>query len=315
MRPDTVDRAQGALLGQLIGDALGSQVEFMDPEDIAFAYPQGVREMRDGGTWDTVAGQPTDDSEMALLLARSLIKNGRYDPHKVWAEYEFWLDSDPFDVGGTISSALAGHKKRDSQANGALMRVSPLGIFGARHEGKDVAEMARIDAALTHPNPVCLDVNALYTRAVALAVRQETNPEDLYDRMFEWADEMNCDQRVKRWMMHAATAPPESYTTNAGWVKIAFGNALYQLLHASSVEEALVDTVMCGGDTDTNAAIAGALLGAVHGRTSIPDRWLDCILECRPAYDRSGVERPRPEVFWPVDALEVAEALVLLPKG
>ena len=73
-------RAQGCLLGQLAGDALGSLVEFRTPEDIRRQYPKGVRELSDGGTWNTVAGQPTDDSEMALLLARMLADQGRYDP-------------------------------------------------------------------------------------------------------------------------------------------------------------------------------------------------------------------------------------------
>ena len=67
-----LSRAQGCLLGQLIGDSLGSLVEFQRPERIRRSYPGGVRDMADGGTWNTIAGQPTDDSEMALLLARSL---------------------------------------------------------------------------------------------------------------------------------------------------------------------------------------------------------------------------------------------------
>ena len=65
-------RAQGSLLGQLAGDALGSLVEFQSPNEIRRSYPDGVRELADGGTWNTIAGQPTDDSEMALLLARML---------------------------------------------------------------------------------------------------------------------------------------------------------------------------------------------------------------------------------------------------
>ena len=63
-----VNRAQGCLLGQLAGDALGSLVEFQSLEEIRRNYPGGVRELADGGTRSTIAGQPTDDSEMALLL-------------------------------------------------------------------------------------------------------------------------------------------------------------------------------------------------------------------------------------------------------
>jgi ADP-ribosyl-[dinitrogen reductase] hydrolase len=68
-RSEMLERAQGCLLGQLAGDALGSLVEFQTPEQIRREYPDGVRELADGGTWNTVAGQPTDDSEMALCGA------------------------------------------------------------------------------------------------------------------------------------------------------------------------------------------------------------------------------------------------------
>jgi len=51
-----LSRAQGCLLGQLAGDALGSLVEFRPPEVIRRKYPAGVRELVDGGTWDTIAG-------------------------------------------------------------------------------------------------------------------------------------------------------------------------------------------------------------------------------------------------------------------
>ncbi len=124
----TLSRAQGCLLGQIAGDSLGSLVEFRSQEDIRREYPNGVHELTDGGTWNTIAGQPTDDSEMALLLARLLTDQGRYDPEKARKAYIFWLDSGPFDCGMTVSSGLRGRPNPDSQANGAMMRISPLGI-------------------------------------------------------------------------------------------------------------------------------------------------------------------------------------------
>lgn len=76
------------------------------------------------------------------------------------------------------------------------------------------------------------------------------------------------------------------------------------------VSGAVVGTVMRGADTDTNAAICGALPGAVNGRGAIPDRRVDRLLNCRPEAGRANVFRPRPECFWPVDALELAELLI-----
>ncbi len=92
-------------------------------------------------------------------------------------------------------------------------------------------------------------------------------------------------------------------------MKVALQNAFHELLHAPSLEEGVVATVRRGGDTDTNAAIAGALLGAVHGREAVPAQWRAMVLSCRPVPPRA--REPRPRAYWPVDALEIAERLLL----
>lgn len=113
----------------------------------------------------------------------------------------------------------------------------------------------------------------------------------------------------------AADEPPTDYVHQQGWVLIAFQNALYQLLHATSLEDGVVDTIMRGGDSDTNAAICGALLGAVCGREAIPAQWLDSLQNCRPEAGHPRVRHPRPECFWPVDAMELAEKLGTETRG
>ncbi len=80
----------------------------------------------------------------------------------------------------------------------------------------------------------------------------------------------------------AADEPPTDYVHQQGWVLIAFQNALYQLLHAPSLEDGVIDTIMRGENTDTNAAICGALLGAVCGREAIPTQWLRLSAELPP---------------------------------
>jgi len=307
---EILERTQGCLLGQLAGDTLGSLVEFQLPEQIRREYPDGVRELTDGGTWDTIAGQPTDDSEMALLLARMLVDQGRYDPAEARKAYVFWLDSGPFDCGMTVSSGLRGRPNPESQANGAMMRISPLAIYGANHELEQVAEWARQDATLTHPHPVCQQANALFAMAIAYAIRTGCGAQYLYQQIETWAKDMNMEVSLLDAIHGAAAAPPADYIHQQGWVVTAFRNALWQLLHAPNLEEAVVDTVMRGGDTDTNAAICGALLGAVWGLNAIPAQWSECVLNCRPAAGQPHVCRPRPECFWPVDALELAERLI-----
>lgn len=108
-------RAQGCLLGQLAGDSLGSLVEFQSPDAIRRKYPDGVRELADGGTWGTIAGQPTDDSEMALALARMLMKHRRYDAEEARKSYMLWLKSGPLDCGNTVASGLQATANHASQ--------------------------------------------------------------------------------------------------------------------------------------------------------------------------------------------------------
>ena len=321
-----VDRARGCLLGQVAGDALGGQVEFQDEVEIRFAHPQGVRELRDGGHWRTLAGQPTDDSELALALARSIVERGGFDEDSVAVAYGRWYASGPFDCGGTIERALsviAGPMERPaarardvasqtSQANGALMRVSPLGIFGHAMEPARLAELARRDASLTHAHPVCQDASALFAVTLAHAIRRGGAPDEVFAFARRWAETTELSADVRGAVDAAERENVEDFSSSMGWVLIALQNAFYQLRHAVSLEEGVVDSVMHGGDTDTNAAVAGALLGAVYGEAAIPARWRDAVLNCRPEAGRPGVRRPRPREYWPVDVPELAERLVSL---
>jgi ADP-ribosylglycohydrolase/fructose-1,6-bisphosphatase/inositol monophosphatase family enzyme len=321
-----LSRAQGCLLGQFVGDSLGSLVEFGEPEEIRHNYPQGCRDLIDGGTWHNLAGQPTDDSELALLLARSLVREGRYDPVKVLEAYlDWWADPRTFDRGNTIRQAFSAaakgnlpeermrliglHANRESQANGSLMRISPLGIFAAGR-GQPGADLARQDSPLTHPNPVCIESCACYVAAIAEAIATGCGPEGAYQAALREADRAGAPPIVRETLVAAQHRPPADYVLQQGWVLIALQNAFFQLLHASSVEEGIVATVMAGGDTDTTAAIAGALLGAVHGRQAIPGRWQRCVRSCR-TIEGTPTMHPRAQEYWPVDVLELAECLLL----
>jgi ADP-ribosyl-[dinitrogen reductase] hydrolase len=134
--------------------------------------------------------------------------------------------------------------------------------------------------------------------------------EKLYQDIKKWAADLAVDPALMDAIHGAAEAQPADYVQQQGWVLIAFRNSLWQLLNASNFEAGVVDTVMCGGDTDTNAAICGALLGAVYGLDAIPAQWVERVLNCRPKAGHPGVNRPRSECFWPVDALELSDCLI-----
>jgi ADP-ribosyl-[dinitrogen reductase] hydrolase len=338
-----LSRAYGCLLGQVAGDALGALVEFESPAQIAAAYPQGgPRLLADGGPYRIIAGQPTDDSELALMLARRLVADERFDQEAVAGMYARWYHGwthttapapcdhrwcRPFDIGTTTAQALSAISlddvvegkaaasaleaaNRHSQANGALMRISPLGIWGAFRDSAEVAGAARRDAQLTHPHPVCQAASAVFAVAVAAAIASGGDAQQTYAYALDWGRAAQLEPAVLQAIEAAVDAPPSDFMSHQGWVLIALQNAFFQVLHAPSLEAGVVATVRAGGDTDTNAAICGALLGAVHGREAIPAQWQSVVLTCRPMPDQPDVHQPRPAIYWPTDVLVLAERLL-----
>lgn len=305
-------RAQGALLGQVAGDALGQLVEFRSRSQVARSHPDGVRELVDGGTWGTIAGQPTDDSEMALIMARSIVREGGYTADQAKAAYTDWLGSGPFDVGTTTRRGLTGNPDMKSEANGSLMRLSPLAVHLWRQEPEVVAVTVAEDARITHPSEACVDAAVVFATAIGIAVREGPSPRALYERVSTWVrSRPDLHEGVREVFAHDDVTPVADFSHHSGWVLLALRNAFHQLLHASSFEDALVSTASQGGDADTTSAIAGALLGAVHGRDAVPLRWRRQVLSCRPGLDEHARHR-RPSPFWPDDLLLLAERLVAL---
>jgi ADP-ribosylglycohydrolase/fructose-1,6-bisphosphatase/inositol monophosphatase family enzyme len=312
--PGRLGRAQGCLLGQIAGDSLGSLVEFESAAAIASRWGAGPSSLADGGVWGTLAGQPTDDSEMALALGRAIVERGGYEADAVLEAYTAWAGSGPFDVGGTVRAALAGRPNAASEANGSLMRASPLGVFAHRLPAEGAAALGRLDAGLTHPNRVCRDATAAFVVAVAHAVAHGDGPRPAYEAALEWSRRAGAAASVVGAIEAAAKSAPVCDRDHQGWALVALQNAFHELLHAADVEEGVVRTVRRGGDADTNAAIAGALLGAVHGRRAIPAQWRSMVLSCRPLPGHA--RRARPRRYWPVDCEVLAERLLLAaPTG
>ena len=197
---------------------------------------------------------------------------------------------------------------RDSQSNGSLMRVSPIGVWA--RDPKIAAYAAERDSKLSHPNQVCATACASFAAAIAEGIK--TGDRDAMLRTAELYIGSPRDNVIRK-MLAAALAgskPSDVDGSEQGWVAIAYQNAFYHLAHGSSFEDALVGTVGLGGDTDTNAAIAGALLGSFCGIGAIPQRWILPVLSCRP-HDELKAKHPRPEEYWPDDILDVADALLL----
>lgn len=311
------DRARGALLGLAVGDALGTTLEFTDCGTPSFATPLlgPHADITGGGPFRVAPGQVTDDTQMATALARSLMERGGFVPQAVADAYVAWAEV-AFDIGTQTSEALhkvasgqpplaAGHAVwleggRKAAGNGSLMRTAPIALFyyddGARRR-----EVAMAESAITHYDPRCQLACAAFDGAIAAAVYGPPRSprelvaiarEELGMARNELAARAPADAQeidTAAWMLaedldDALRDDPGLYTPSlhlglmAGYVRVAFRLAFWQLVHARSFESALIDVVNRGGDADTNGAITGALLGAQRGASAIPRTWTDTVL-------------------------------------
>jgi ADP-ribosylglycohydrolase len=196
-----------------------------------------------------------------------------------------------------------------SQSNGSLMRIAPIGVWAS--DPDEAARFASEDSALSHPHPVCRAACASFAAAISAAL-SGADRHAMVETALRVAGSAGSSAApvVDALRRAAAGVAPADFQHQMGWVLIALQNAFFHLAAGSAVEPALIETVGYGGDTDTNAAIAGALLGAADGRASLPVRWVMPILTCRPDPELHPA-RPRPDEYWPDDLLDLTEALLL----
>lgn len=304
----TLDKAQGCLIGLLAGDNFGNHTEFMSSSNAKYKFPNGLTTLMKGGVHRISAGQPTDDGELALTLALSIIQNQGYDPKYTRKQYKQWAKSDPFDIGtNTYYSLNHDSFNSESLSNGSLMRIAPIGIYGSSLNDLDkVGELAILDSECTHDNPIVAEVNSIFAKGIALAISSDLTAKQLLETMTSWATE----PAVQIVMANATKSKPKFMDGDEqGCCLIAFQNALYHLYKTDNITKAFNATLLSGGDADTNCAILGALFGAVYGLKSIPDQWIQAITTCTPD---SKSMKPRPKEYWPNNALSIAYQLISL---
>lgn len=281
---DELDRAHGTLLGLACGDALGRPVEFQSPEQIADEHGT-LREMVGHGTHRQPAGTVTDDTDLALCVAESLVETGGFDPDDLGERFVAWLDSGPFDVGLMTSDAI--NEIRDgtppleagevvwerlaeggNAGNGSVMRCAPHALAFA--SGGQLDRVSRASSAVTHFDPRCRAGCAVLNRTIRGSLDGLDDPLDRALEATELPDELRAV---------LDPLPDESeegvVLGNSGYVVTTLETSLHDALRADSAEEAIVTSVNRGGDTDTLGAVTGAVAGARFGASDLPDRWVD----------------------------------------
>ena len=306
LQPTHESRVVGALLGLHAGDSLGAGVEFETHAQIASQYPSGPREITGGGVFNWTAGHATDDTDMTrgVLLVYKTCKPDDDIATVAGKFFLRWLHGDwpgrkfgsqPVDIGMATRTGLLRFEEssnpdkagsgRGSAGNGSLMRCLPTGLFQP-DVGKLISESVRI-SAITHNDPRCTVACAVYNWIVAKLV-SGASPRDAVAAGEALAEKMG-DETSKDYLVLEAIrlgkrislpeiarhGPPKDTLKGgcSGYVLETLTLAIAALLDERRFEDVLVDVVRVGNDTDTNAAVAGGLLGARDGEDAIPLRW------------------------------------------
>ena len=288
---DLRERVIGCVLGLALGDALGAPFEFVRRPEIPDPLPAFQR-----GWMGLAPGQWTDDTAMARNLCRSLTERERLDPSDLLRRHLDWLAGDPPDVGKLTRRVLGGIRDgvpdaaeryvsergpEISAGNGSVMYCAPLGAFRATRPEVLVDEAPAL-SAITHWDERCRTACLAVTLAVAALIRREGHREAV-ERAVEAVLDREGGEELEYLVAEAGRARPLD-GPDMGFTLFTAGIGLQMAAEGMPFEEGTRYVVSLGGDTDTNAAVTGALLGALHGRDAFPGAWLEKLV------DRQAIE-------------------------
>lgn len=289
------DRFIGALFGQAIGDALGLGSEFMSKEKVMHYYPDGLTSysqiIQDAHRCRWQQGMWTDDTDMMLCIADALIASGgEVNLNQIAENFKAWFEGNPLGIGRHTYNVLCFadyvkdpiqaaeivwtlYRKR-SAANGGVMRTSVAGLLP-----ENVSEHAENICKLTHPDPRCIGSCVIVSEIIHSLVYE--GKELPLDRILQIADKY--DDRIRPYVEIANNSTDieslELTGLEQGYTLKTLSAALWSLWHCETFKDGLLQVVNAGGDADTNAAVACAILGAKFGYESIPEDYIKGLAE------------------------------------
>jgi len=285
----------GCLYGQAIGDALGFASEAMTKEDVRSTYPNGISKYSDIIQDDRRKGWPigfwTDDTEMMLLILDSIVEDNDINLLTLAKKFLDWYDVMGYKVCGILTRKVLNFapplyakdpisiaklvwdlKGRDNAPNGGLMRTSVVGLWPNGSISENATEICK----MTHYDPRCVASCVVASEIIYNLVwndkRLSRNEiivigEEYDTRITEWIELAYNSSDISSLELDAKGSDAYTFRTLAA--------ALWCYWHADSFESGLLAVVNEGGDADTNAAIACAILGAKFGYNSIPKYYIE----------------------------------------
>ena len=269
-------KLKGMLICHALGDALGAPHEFKHSNAYTGTLSHDIKKFnRFTKTWSiTPFGSVTDDTLMTFALIDSIIKEKKYDVDETILSYELFANS--CGMLGKNTRALfkgvktvRGYRNRYekifsqpmeewSQSNGSLMRCSPFVIFSSTD---DLVK----DIKLSNPHSINTECGIIYHYILRhLLIKSELPSIDELIKMAKEKSVLDCLNDVKD-----KKERDISSKSIKGWVVTALYSSLYCIYHVNDITEAYKYIIEKGGDTDTNAAIMGALFGAKIGYTEL----------------------------------------------
>jgi ADP-ribosylglycohydrolase len=280
-----IQRAAGAVIGSAVGDALGAPFEFGPAGAFSarFPLPSAGGEMCGGGGWEP--GEATDDTQMAVLVAESLLERGGLDLPDMFARFQHWAVSEPKDIGLQTEDVLTSGMPWDLAAgihfqvnqraagNGSLMRASTSAVYFARDGQQATMDTARRIAALTHGDRAAWEGTAVFHELLRVTL----DGADPLEALPATLDLVHPNHRERYGTVLAPDWHPDQATEFNGAVWPCLGSAVWALRTTDTFEDAIRTAIDLGGDTDTVAAVTGGLAGANYGLDAIPVRWTESL--------------------------------------
>lgn len=275
------------LVGGCIGDALGMPFETRQPDD-PFLLNWDGKSFLSSPHHKLSSGQFTDDGQMMQMVAESLVEKRRFVPQDLAAKYVNWIESGAARGYGrttllAINNLQAGKSYAESgvpgsYGNGTAMRAAPFGVF-FRHDIDALMDVVKIDSAITHKSPEA-EAGAL---AIALATyfigNEDTN--EMIRRIVELLPQSDVRTRLGKVMsMVESKVKPLNVLKLIGTradVRQTVPAVFYLYFKFPNYQDAVEHAIRAGGDTDTTAAIVGALIGARDGLKGIPSAYVDAV--------------------------------------